>query len=86
MDVDRSQANQRNEWIIGRSVVIKEIMGSLKKTKGWKGSVVYGIVVKLLKKGGINIKDWLMRISDRCVETGFVREYRRKACFVPMCK
>ena len=34
---------------------------------------VYGIVVEILKKGVISI-DWLLRIFNKCMESGVVQE------------
>ena len=43
-------------------------MGALKKIKGGKAAGMDGIVVEMLKKGGISIIDYLMRIFNKCIE------------------
>ena len=40
-------------------------MGALKKIKGGKAAGMDGIVLKMLKDGGISIIDWLLRIFNR---------------------
>ena len=45
-----------NERVV-RRVVREEIMGALKKMKGCKAPGMDGIVVEMLKKGGISIID-----------------------------
>ena len=45
-------------------------MGALKKMKGGKAAGMDGIVVEMLKNGGISITDWFLRILYRCKESG----------------
>ena len=40
-------------------------MVALKKMKGGKAAAMDGIVVEMLKKGGISIIDWLLRIFNK---------------------
>ena len=42
--------------------------------KGGKSAGMDGIVVEMLKSGGICIVDWLVRIFKRCVESCVVPE------------
>ena len=55
-----------NERVV-RKVVKEEIMGALKKMKNGRAAGMDGIVVGILKNGGISIIDWLLRqrISSR---------------------
>ena len=49
-------------------------MGVLKKIKkGGKAADVDGIE-GMLKNGGISVIDWLLRIFNRCMESGVVPE------------
>ena len=52
--------------------------------KGGKAASMDGIVVKMLKKGGISISDWLQRILNKCMESGVVPEDWKAACIVPV--
>ena len=47
-------------------------MGALKKIKGGKTAGIYGIVEEMLKNGGNSITDWLLRIFNKCMESGVV--------------
>ena len=38
--------------------------------KGGKAGVMDGIVIEMLNNGGISITDWLLRIFNRCMESG----------------
>ena len=67
-------------------MVREEIMGALKKMKGGKAAGMDGIVVEMLKKGGISIIDWLLRIFNKCMESGVVPEDWKAACIVPLYK
>ena len=60
-----------NERVFGE-VVREEKMGSLKMMKGCKAAGVDGIVIEMLKNGGISIMDWLLRIFNKCIESGVV--------------
>ena len=40
----------------------------------------------MLKNGGINTTDWLLRIFDRHMETSVVPRDRKEACIVPIYK
>ena len=51
-----------------------EIMGALKKMKGGKAASMDGIMVEMLKNGGISITDWLLRIFNKFMECGVVPE------------
>ena len=51
-----------------------EIIGALKKMKGSKAADMDGIVVEVLKNGGISIIDLLLRIFNKCMESGVVPE------------
>ena len=58
-----------------KEVVREEIMGVVKKMKGCKAVGMNGIVVEMLKNRGISITYWLLRIFNRCMESGVVPEY-----------
>ena len=49
-------------------------MGTLRKMKGGKAAGMDGIAVEMLKNGCINIIDWLLRIFNKCMESGVVPE------------
>ena len=61
-------------------------MGTLKKMRSSKKPGLDGIMVKILKNGGISIIDWLLRIINRCMESGVVPEHWNAACIVPVYK
>ena len=44
-------------------------MGALKKMKGGKAVGMDGIVVEMLRNGGINVIDWLLRIFNTILNT-----------------
>ena len=67
-----------------REVLRAEIMGAVKKMKGGKAAGIYGIFVEMLKNGGICKIDWLLRIFNRCMESGVVLEGWKVACIVPV--
>ena len=54
--------------------------------KGGKAAGMNGIVVEMLKNGGIRIIDWLLRIFNKCMESGVVPEDWKAACVVPVYK
>ena len=47
-------------------------MSALKKVKDDKEAGMGGIVVEMLKNGGISIIDWLLRIFNRFMVSGVV--------------
>ena len=49
-------------------------MSALKKMKDGKAAGMDGIIVGMLKNGGISIIDWLLRIFNKCMESGVVPE------------
>ena len=61
-------------------------MGALKKMKHGKAGGMDGIVVEMLKNRDISIIDWLMRIFNRCMESGVTPEDWKAACIVPVYK
>ena len=61
-------------------------MGALKKMKGGKAAGMDGIVVEMLKNGGISIIDWLLRILYRCKLSGVVPEVWKSARTLPIYK
>ena len=61
-------------------------MVALKMMKGGKAAGRDGIVVEMLKNGGISLIDWLLRIFNNCMESGVVREDWKAACIVPVYK
>ena len=62
-------------------------MGTQKKMKGCKTAGMGGIVVEMLKNGGIGIIDWLLRkIFNKCMESGVVPKDWKAACIVPVYK
>ena len=65
---DRIGENER----VVREMVREEIMVTLKNMKGGKAVGMDGIVVEMLKNGGISIIDWLLRIFNKCMESGVV--------------
>ena len=69
--------NQR----VVRKVVMEDIMGRPKKMKGGKTA---GIVVEILKNGGISIIDCLLRILNRCLEFGVGPAEWKKESIVPI--
>ena len=69
-----------------REMVREGIMGALKKMKGGKASGMDGIVIEMLKNGGISIIDWLLTIFNNCMESGVVPEDWKTACIVPYTK
>ena len=76
--------NGNNERVV-RKVVREEIMGALKKIKGGKAAGMDGTAVKS-KNEAICIIDWLLRIFNRCMETGVVLQGWKVACIVPIYK
>ena len=64
----------------------EEITGALKKMKGGKAAGMDGIVVEMLKNGGITIIDWLLRIFNKYMESGVVPEDSKAAYIVPVYK
>ena len=48
-------------------MVLEEIIGALKKMKGCKAAAMDGVVVEILKNGGISIIDLLLRIFNKCM-------------------
>ena len=54
-----------NERVV-REMETEEIIGELKKMKVGKAVGMDGIVVEMLKNGGISIIDGLLRIFNRC--------------------
>ena len=54
--------------------------------KGGKTTEVDGIVVEILKNGGIGIIDWLLRIFNICMESCVVPDDWKAACIVPIYK
>ena len=69
-----------------RKIVREERMGVLKKMKGGRAADMDGIVVKMLKNGGIRINDWLMWVFNKCMESGVVPEDWKAACIVQIYK
>ena len=69
-----------------RELVREEIMVSLKKIIGGKAAGMDGLVVKIFKKGGINIIDWLMRIFNKCMGSVVVPEDWKAARIVAVFK
>ena len=61
-------------------------MGALKKMKGGKAAGMDGIVVEMLKNGGISIIDWLLKMFNRCITSDVVPEDWKAACIVPVYK
>ena len=51
-----------------------------------KGGQTAGIVVEMLKNGGISIIDWLLRIVNRCTDSGVVTEDWKAECIIPIHK
>ena len=43
-------------------------------------------MVEMLENGGINIIDWLLRIFNKCMESGVVPEDWKEACIIPIYK
>ena len=64
-------------------MVREEIMGELKKMKGFNADGMDGIVVEMLKRGCIGIIDWLLRIFIRYLRSGVVPEDWKAVCIVP---
>ena len=54
--------------------------------KGGKATGMDGFVVEMLKNSGISINDWLLRIFNKCMESGVVPEDWKAACIVPVYK
>ena len=55
--------------------------------KNGKATGMDGIVVEILKNGGISIIiDWLLRIFNKCMESGVAPEGWKAACIVPVYK
>ena len=61
---------------------MEDIMGRPKKMKGGKTA---GIVVEILKNGGISIIDCLLRILNRCLEFGVGPAEWKKESIVKDC-
>ena len=57
-------------------------MVTLKKMKGGKAAGMNGIVIEMLKSGGISIIAYLVRIFSRCMESCVVLEDWKTACIV----
>ena len=47
-------------------------MGALEKMKGGKAAGMDGTILEVLKKGSISITDRLLRIFNKCMESGVV--------------
>ena len=43
-------------------------------------------MVEMLKNGGISIIDWLLKIFNKCMESGVVQEDRKAAYIFPVYK
>ena len=41
------------------------------------------VVMEVVKYGGDSIAEWLLRIFNRCIETGVMREYWKVALISP---
>ena len=54
--------------------------------KGGKAAGIDGIVVEMLKNGGISIINWLLRIFNKCMESGVVPDDWKVGCIVPVYK
>ena len=74
-----------NESVI-RKVVKEELMGAIKQMKGCKAAGMNGMVVEMLKRESINITDWLLRIFNRCMESGAVPKNWKVVCIFPIHK
>ena len=61
-------------------------MDTLKKMKGGKAAGIDSIVVEMLKRIGIRKINCLLRIFNRCKETGIVPDDLKEVCIVPICK
>ena len=56
-------------------------MSAPEKMKGGKTAGLDGTVVEMLKNGGINVIDWLLRIFNRCMEAESMTEkWKRGVC------
>ena len=64
----------------------EEIISSLKKMERGKAAGMDGIAVEMLKNGGISIIDWLLRIFNKCMESGAVPADWKVVCIVPVYK
>ena len=49
-----------------------------------KAASMDGIAVEMLQIGDVNTIDWLLRILNRCVESGVVPESWKASCIVPV--
>ena len=79
-DIRREKIGENERVVMG--VPREEIMGALKKMKGVKAPCMDGSVVEMLENGGINIIDWLLRIFNKCMESGVVPEDWKSAYIV----
>ena len=61
-------------------------MGALKKMKGGKAAGMNGIVVEMVKNGGISIIDGFLKILNKRMESGVVPEDWKAVCIVPVFK
>ena len=61
-------------------------MSELKKIKGGKSTSMDGIIVQMLKNGGINVNDWMLRMFNIYMDTGVVPEDWKVACIIPIHK
>ena len=61
MTILRKVEKEKNMWV-------------LKKMRDGKADGMDGIVKDVLKNEGIRMIDWLLRISNRCNESGVVKE------------
>ena len=48
--------------------------------------IMNGVVVEMLKSEGISVIDWLLRIFNRCRESGVASEDWKEVCIVPIYK
>ena len=80
----RSETIGYNERVV--EMLREQIIVTLKNIKGGKAVFMDGIVEEMLKNGGISITHWLLKILNRCMESGVVPEDWEAACIVPVYK
>ena len=71
---------------VGGDIKRERIEGNERVIKGGKAAGMDGIVVEMLKSGGISITDWLLKIFNKCMVSGVVPENWKAMCIVPVYK
>ena len=70
----------------GRAISLVEVMEAVNEMKSCKAPVLDGFPVECLKKGGMAVSEWVVRLLNVSFDMGFVPMDWRGACIVPLYK